>query len=209
MRSRRITLALGTTTLIAGLAACATGGGVGECDVAYPDQETSPYLLPWSAGESYRVVNGNCGRGATHNGAARFSYDFAMPVGTTIRASRAGDVIAVEEQFSDYNRTPGEENRIFIRHDDGTVARYYHLTRAGSLVEEGERVSAGQAIGLSGATGHIGAWGIPHLHFDVTAQACGDAFFGPLCRTVPVTFRNTRAHATGLRDGEEYRAHPE
>ena len=115
-------------------------------------------------------------------------------------------MVGVNEHFPDYNRTPGEENWIFIRHDDGTVARYYHLTQGGSLVEVGSAVSTGQTLGLSGATGYIGWQGIPHLHFDVTAQECGTNFFGPLCSTMPVTFRNTRPHPEGLRDQEEYSA---
>jgi hypothetical protein len=67
---------------------CATGKKVGECRVEYPEQGKSSYVLPWTVGETYRVVNTNCGRGQTHNGLARFAYDFQMPVGTIIRASR-------------------------------------------------------------------------------------------------------------------------
>jgi murein DD-endopeptidase MepM/ murein hydrolase activator NlpD len=185
---------------------CATGGKFGECKVEYPGQGKSSYVLPWTVGETYRVVNTNCGRGQTHNGLARFAYDFQMPVGTIIRASRGGTVISVNEQFQDYNRTPGDENWIFVRHDDGTVARYYHLTQEGSFVEAGSVVSVGQRIGRSGATGYIGFQSIPHLHFDVTAQECGEFFFGSLCATVPITFRNTRAHSAGLVDREEYTA---
>ena len=186
--------------------ACTSTGGVNDCKVEYPKQDDSEYVLPWTVGETYRVVNSNCGRGPTHNGQARFAYDFEMPIGTVVRASRGGLVIAVEEQFPDFNHTPGEENRVFVRHDDGTVARYYHLTQGGSLVAPGSSVSTGQAIALSGATGYIGFQAIPHLHFDVTAQACGALFFGPLCATIPVTFRNARDHSAGLRDGERYTA---
>lgn len=193
-------------SVVLGIAGCATGGGVGDCNVEYPMQSSSDYMLPWTVGETYRVVNTNCDSGHAHNGAVRFGYDFQMPVGTTVRASRAGTVIEVNDRYSDYNRTPGEENWMFIRHDDGSVARYYHLTEKGSLVKVGSAVVRGQAIGRSGATGYIGWRRMPHLHFDVTKQACGENFFGPLCSTTPVTFRNTRAHPAGLRDGQDYTA---
>lgn len=203
---RRLTNDVVAISVVLGVGGCATGGGVGACNVEYPKQISSNYVLPWTVGETYRVVNTNCGRGQTHNGLARFAYDFQMPVGTVIRASRAGTVIDVNDQYADYNGTPGEENWIFIRHDDGTVARYYHLTREGGLVEIGSEVASGQAIGFSGATGYIGWRKIPHLHFDVTEQECGTDFFGHLCETVPITFRNTRPHPTGLRDQEDYPA---
>lgn len=155
---------------------------------------------------SLRSHFSNCGRGATRNGRARFAYDLAMPIGPVVGASRGGIEIAVEEQFPDYNHTPGEENRVFVRHDDVTVARYYHLTQGGSLVVSGSPVSTGQAIALSAATGYIGFQAIPHLHFDATARDCGEQFFGPLCATILITFRNARDHSTGLRDGEQYTA---
>lgn len=154
----------------------------------------------------YAVVNGNCGYGLTHNGPARFAYDFEMPVGTTLRAARAGTVIGVRENFNDYNGVPGDENWIFIRQPNGTVARYYHLTINGSVVSVGSAVSQGDIIGYSGATGNIGWQKIPHLHFDVTLQDCGVEFFGPLCETVPITFRNTRPNPNGLVSGKKYTA---
>ena len=188
------------------LSGCATGRGGGCNGVAYPEQAGSDYVLPWSVGETYAVVNGNCGVGRTHNGDARFSYDFEMPVGTTIRAARGGTVIGVRENFSDYNAVAGDENWLFVMHPDGTVARYYHLTQRGSLVSAGSEVSQGDAIALSGATGYIGFQKIPHLHFDVTKQECGEEFFGKLCETIPITFRNTRPHPGGLVNGEAYTA---
>lgn len=177
-----------------------------DCKVKYPSQGDSEYVLPWTVGETYRIINSNCGRGTTHNGQARFAYEFERPIGTVVRASRGGIVIAVEEQFPDYNYTPGEENRVFVRHHDGTGARYYHLTQGGSLVAPGSRVSTGQAVALGGASGYIGFQAIPHLHFDVTVQDCGEQFFGPLCATIPIIFRNARDHSAGLRDDERYTA---
>ena len=82
-------------SVVLGIGGCSTGGGVGDCEVEYPKQSNSDYVLPWTVRETYRVVNTNCGRGQTHNGLARFAYDFQMPVGTIIRASRGGIVIGI------------------------------------------------------------------------------------------------------------------
>jgi murein DD-endopeptidase MepM/ murein hydrolase activator NlpD len=118
-----------------------------------------------------------------------------MPIGEDVVAARAGRVLLVEERFEDGNRTPGEENFVNVIHDDGTIAAYVHLTQDGALVELGERVERGQLIGKSGDTGSSSE---PHLHFHV--QGCDG------CPTIPVTFRNTRAHPRGLVEGEVYEA---
>jgi murein DD-endopeptidase MepM/ murein hydrolase activator NlpD len=129
-----------------------------------------------------------------------------MPIGTTIVASRAGRVVAVQEAFVDGNGEDLKENFVFIRHEDGTTSRYYHLMHDGALVSMGDVVRQGQPIALSGNTADSAG---PHLHFDV--QACGPNL-PPRCnalpcgQTVPVTFRNTRPHAWGLVAGEGYQA---
>ena len=74
--------------------------------------------------------------------------------------------------------------------------------RAAPLVNVGERVVAGQPIGLSGNTGNTG--GLPHLHFHVSrcpepTDACG---------TLPVTFRNTDPNPDGLDGKRDYLARP-
>lgn len=86
-----------------------------------------------------------------------------------------------------------------VEHADGTVARYYHLTKDGALVEPGDVVAQGDVIGLSGNTGNTG--GLRHLHFDVAT--CTEVF---TCPTLPVVFRNTRPHPDGLVEGDAYTA---
>ena len=55
-------------------------------------------------------------------------------------------------------------NYIFIEHDDGTVANYWHFQKDGVLVTVGDTVLTGEVIGLSGNTGYSA---FPHLHFEV------------------------------------------
>jgi murein DD-endopeptidase MepM/ murein hydrolase activator NlpD len=162
----------------------------------YPSQTGSPYVLPYPAGDAYFVSQGNCTQ-RTHVLGSRdqFAYDFAMPVGATVVAARAGVVEELEERFVDRNGVTEEANYVLIRHDDGTAAVYFHLTNQGVLVELGAAVAQGQTIARSGQTGRAGIGA--HLHFGV---------LGGAGLTIPVTFRNTRAHPDGLTEGEVYAA---
>jgi murein DD-endopeptidase MepM/ murein hydrolase activator NlpD len=190
---------LAGTALAITVAACSDGGGRGGMASLcgpYPAQANSPYVLPFQVGQMYEVSQGNCASDSHKAGTiVQYAYDFRMPVGTPVVASRDGIVLLVEERFEDGNRTPGEENFVNIVHDDDSIAAYVHLTRDGALVVVGDSVRRGDLIGSSGDTGSSTE---PHLHFHV--QRCAG------CETVPVTFLNTRPHADGLMEGETYAA---
>ena len=168
------------------------------CGRPYPAQATSAHILPWAVGEEYRVGQGNCGAGSHGAGTVvQYAYDFLLPTGTPVVATRSGTVVLVEDSFPDGTRRAGEENYINVLHPDGPIAGYVHLTENGALVTVGDSVAQGQVIGLSGDSGSSSE---PHLHFHV--QGCDG------CSTAPVTFRNTRPHPNGLVQGESYRAEP-
>lgn len=87
-------------------------------------------------------------------------YDFGVPVGTPIVSFLDGQVINV-------NTNPGANAGgiyVSITHTDAKVRRtsYLHLSRP--LVKKGDKVKAGQIVGLSGNTGKSTG---PHLHFTV------------------------------------------
>ncbi|NSC20805.1 peptidoglycan DD-metalloendopeptidase family protein, partial [Streptomyces albus subsp. chlorinus] len=86
----------------------------------------------------------------THTG-----QDFAVGVGTPVRAVGAGRVVETScgGPFG---------NQIVLRHANGYYTQYAHLSRI--QVKEGEWVRAGERIGLSGNTGNSTG---PHLHFEV------------------------------------------
>ena len=156
---------------LAPLCLLAAGCGGGDGDAPTPDctlftsAPLSPYVLPWHVGHSYAVSP----HYARDSSVQRYAYDIGMPIGTDILAMRAGLVVRAEESFFDGDNQLGHENHVFVEHEDGTVARYVHLTHLGALVEPGEQVQQGQRIGLSGHTGNSSG---PHLHVDVTRGCC-------------------------------------
>ena len=189
----------------------------------YPDPKTSQYILPYEVGESFLVSQGNCGRFGTHLpdctavtaagvtiscGDGRYSYDFSIPIGVKILAARSGTIIETEERFSNSDYGIGQENFIVIKHSDGTVAFYGHLSPRGIFVEVGEDVNQGEVIGLAGNSGYTG--NNPHLHFDVVRPPlnnCGDKDYSG-CKTIPITFRNAKPLDGPLIEWTTYEAMP-
>ncbi|MBC7374718.1 MAG: M23 family metallopeptidase [Frankiales bacterium] len=81
--------------------------------------------------------------------------DLASGIGSPVRAVAAG-VVQSSGTESGYGQA------VRIRHDDGTVTVYAHMSAL--LVSTGEQVSPGEQIGREGNTGHSTG---PHLHFEV------------------------------------------
>ena len=87
----------------------------------------------------------------THEG-----MDFKTPIGTEIASPRAGKVTR-----ANWNHA-ANGNCVEIRFADGTLAKFLHLNE--NRVKEGQSVTAGEVLGLSGNTGRsTGA----HLHYQL------------------------------------------
>ncbi|WP_020575830.1 M23 family metallopeptidase [Actinopolymorpha alba] len=93
--------------------------------------------------------------GSTHHG-----LDFAAPTGTPIRAVGDGQIISAD-QGGAYG------NHIQVRHSDGTVTLYGHMSR---FAKTSGSVKAGTVIGYVGATGNVTG---PHLHLEVRPHGGG------------------------------------
>lgn len=95
------------------------------------------------------------------------ALDFKVKNGTKVCAARGGIVTAARKDSDIGGLKPenlSDGNYIFIEHDDGSIANYWHFQKDGVLVNIGDTVTAGQVIGLSGNTGYSA---FPHLHFEV------------------------------------------
>ncbi len=139
----------------------------------YPPQSSSPYKLPWRAGVSRFVSQGN--RSFTsHRDLHFYAWDFVMPLGAEIVAARDGKVIKVVQNFSGVGLDP---NYIWIQHEDGEISNYGHIRKNSALVSEGEDVLSGQPIALNGM---VGQTTLPHVHFVV--------FNKEATESIPVSF---------------------
>jgi murein DD-endopeptidase MepM/ murein hydrolase activator NlpD len=104
------------------------------------------------------VTRGRVGEGDKEDGEAHEGIDIAVPIGTPIRASGGGTVEAAGAD-ADYGMF------VLLRHPNGFETMYGHASRL--LVREGDSVSAGVVIGLTGNSGRSTA---PHLHFEVRRE---------------------------------------
>lgn len=125
------------------------------------------YELPFEPGKSYRITQGYGGKFSHQDEDAYFSYDFQMQEGEAVCAMRDGIVVQLEEKYlrggiSELVRD--KANYIMVQHDDNTYTLYSHLLQNGVLVNEGDYISRGQKIALSGNTGYST---MPHLHVSV------------------------------------------
>src|SRR6185503_12699909 len=83
--------------------------------------------------------------------------DHAAALGTPVRA--IGDGVITRQGWGN-----GYGNVLEIRHRNGFVTRYGHLSRYQSGLHVGSRVTIGQTIAYVGSTGLATG---PHLHFEV------------------------------------------
>nr|WP_275658689.1 peptidoglycan DD-metalloendopeptidase family protein [Vibrio brasiliensis] len=90
------------------------------------------------------------GRISPHNGT-----DWAVPTGTPIVSTGDGVVVMTRKH-------PYAGNYVVIQHGSRYKTRYLHLSKI--LVRKGQKVSRGQRIGLSGATGRVTG---PHIHYEL------------------------------------------
>lgn len=133
-----------------------TADSAGKC-------KTPHYRLPFEG--TYTITNGpTCGTGSKqHTDFTREAIDYGLPINTPVYATEKGEIIfagvAPKKPAKDLN---GFGTHIQIRHADGSISYYAHLSQA--MVTSGQ-VTKGQFIGYSGESGK--AHGHPHLHFQI------------------------------------------
>jgi murein DD-endopeptidase MepM/ murein hydrolase activator NlpD len=85
--------------------------------------------------------------------------DFASQGDKTIVSVTEGTVGWVKRS------NKGFGNHVWVKNDDGYGCIYAHMSSI--LVKAGDKVGAGTALGIQGATGNVTG---PHLHFEVHAS---------------------------------------
>jgi len=101
------------------------------------------------------------GTSRTFNGRVQSVHqglDYAAPEGTPVAALNGGTVLLAQALFF-------EGNCVVLDHGQGLLTLYMHLSKL--EVNEGERITRGEKIGLSGGTGRATG---PHLHIAVRWQ---------------------------------------
>jgi murein DD-endopeptidase MepM/ murein hydrolase activator NlpD len=101
-------------------------------------------------------TNSRFGTRSVFNGEKRSPHsgaDFLSGTGTPIKAPNSGRIVAARELYF-------SGNTVIIDHGLGVFSMLAHLSQLD--VHEGDMVSAGQVVGLVGATGRVTG---PHLHW--------------------------------------------
>lgn len=119
---------------------------------AKPAADTPTPNFAWPvSGKLRRAFLGPKAKGGPHDG-----IDILAPAGTAARASAAGEVIFAGQGPEDYGLT------VILFHGGRWTTTYSFLSRV--TVKEGDKVRAGERIGLVGQTGLAKE---PQLHFEV------------------------------------------
>ncbi|MFD5785548.1 peptidoglycan DD-metalloendopeptidase family protein [Streptomyces sp. NPDC127037] len=105
--------------------------------------------VPGNHTTAYRASGANWSSGS-HTG-----IDFPVATGTSVKAITSGTVVT-----AGWGGAYG--NQVVIKHADGHYSQYGHMSSLS--VSAGQTVTAGQQVGLSGATGNATG---PHLHFEI------------------------------------------
>jgi murein DD-endopeptidase MepM/ murein hydrolase activator NlpD len=101
--------------------------------------------------------------GAKPGGARNDGINIRASTGDPVRVAASGDVVYAGDQV------PGFGNLVLVKHPDGWVTAYGHLSRVDVKMQQ--KVTQGQQIGLAGATGGVAE---PQLHFEIRYGAAGE-----------------------------------
>ena len=157
------------------------------------------YTLPIQPGSEGKVTQGYNGS-YSHTGSDQYAIDWKMAPGTPVHAARGGVVVKVKVDSNvggPDRKYENSANYILVRHSDGTLANYAHLSKDGAKVKVGQIVAPGDLLGLSGNTGFTSG---PHLHFSVFKTKDGKER-----QSIPVKFRTANSGSLTLVEGKTYK----
>jgi len=124
-------------------------------DVLLPQEEAEVWLWPLEGQYTLSALFGERTHPITGEVTVHDGVDIPAEKGTAVLCARSGQVLQADFE-------PEKGNYVVVVHENGYETVYAHLSEA--LVQAGEQVEQGQAVGAVGATGMAtGA----HLHFAV------------------------------------------
>ncbi|MFE3764722.1 M23 family metallopeptidase [Streptomyces sp. NPDC059104] len=136
----------------------------------------------WDKPVKSYTLSATFGKGGTMWSHKHSGQDFAVPVGTPVKAAAAGTVVKAGPNGG--GDGPAYGNAIVIKHANNTYSQYAHLSKI--QVKIGQKVSVKQQIALSGNTGNSSG---PHLHFEIRTTPNYGSAVNPVAflRTVGVS----------------------
>lgn len=140
-------------------------------DPAAVHQPKQVYAPPFAPGQRFPIGQAFDGAFSHQHPQSRYAVDIGLPLGTPVRAARAGVVMEVAGDFFDGGADPKYQTRanaVRLLHNDGTMAVYAHLHPDSIRVSPGQRVERGAWLANSGNTGFSTG---PHLHFAIQRNA--------------------------------------
>ncbi|MER5812390.1 M23 family metallopeptidase [Streptomyces sp. NPDC002033] len=173
--TRRTRIALAATALGAALAlgAGTTAAFADEAPAALPAAAEQVALQAqaqaqaaaaktglWTKPVKSYTLSATFGKGGTMWSHKHSGQDFAVPVGTPVKAAATGTVVKAGPNGG--GDGPAYGNAVVIKHANNTYSQYAHLWKI--QVRIGQKVSSNQQIALSGNTGNSSG---PHLHFEI------------------------------------------
>ncbi|MFI0978478.1 M23 family metallopeptidase [Streptomyces sp. NPDC021093] len=187
--SRRIRTAVVATTVGA---ACVVGAGSAfAAGASVPAKAAAPAKAEkkkaakkkaWAKPVQRYALSATYGKGGGMWAHKHSGQDFAVPIGTTVKAAAAGTVVKAGPNGG--GDGPAYGNAIVVKHANNTYSQYAHLSRI--QVRVGQHVAAGKQIALSGNTGNSSG---PHLHFEIRTSPNYGSSINPVAylRSVGVT----------------------
>lgn len=126
------------------------------------------YRKPFSDYADWRISQGFHGQASHGDALNAYAIDFALLLGTPVRAARSGVVMEVidghPDQGGQHRSDLDNANLVRLLHEDGSMAVYGHLLQHSIGVKPGQWLPAGAVIAQSGNSGYSHG---PHLHFAI------------------------------------------
>lgn len=156
------------------------------------------FRLPWRPATTMRLTQ-DCDDSccSDHVGTDAYAYDWANGGSFGVVAARGGKITHLKINSTTgcaSSSCSGDANFVVIDHGDGTQSTYFHLAghSLAAGVACGATVERGQALAMSGTTGH--STGV-HLHFQVSkvhpsAPTCECGADGTHCSASTVPYAN-------------------